>query len=143
MIATARGARGARGARRADLARIALVVLLAGCSPITNPFADEGRLTRIEVSGDTLVAVGDTIRLSARGTVGGIIGMLSYDRVLDAAWTVSDAATASYTPVVLTPSDSTSGSTIRLTGLRAGDVQVSASARGVRGAVTVHVTAAP
>lgn len=106
---------------------------------ITNPFADEGRLISIAISGDSVVKVGDTIRLSTWGKVGGIIGIFSYDRVLDATWSVSDPTIASLASVKPLPGDTTSGSTVVLRGLRAGRVQVSATARRVTGQTSVSV----
>lgn len=106
---------------------------------ITNPFGNEGQLTTIAISGDSVVQVGDTIHLSARGKVAGVLGPFSYDRVLDAVWTISDPTIASLTPVALLPGDTTSGSAVVLRGLRTGAVQVTATARGVSGGRSVTV----
>lgn len=110
-----------------------------GCGKITIPFADEGQLTSIAISGDTVVQVGDTIRLSARGTVAGVIGIFGFDRVPDAVWSISDHTIASIAPVKQIAGDTTSGSAIILTGLQQGRVQVAAAARGVKGSIVVRI----
>lgn len=102
-----------------------------------------GPLTSITVSGDTVVAVGDTIRLSARGQHSGVLGMFVYDRVLDARWAASDPRGASIVVVLPPPGDTTSTSAAIVTGRRAGAVQISATARGVQGAMGIHVVAGP
>lgn len=119
-------------------------LLLSACGEkITMPFTNEGRLLSIRVSGPGVVQVGDTIRLSTWGKVDGIIGIFTYDRVLDARWTVSDPTIASLAPVKLLPSDTTSGSAVIVRGLRTGSVQVTAAARGVSGSAAVNVVNAP
>lgn len=122
---------------------IVAVLVLSACGNITNPFADEGRLESIRISGDTMVAVGDTIRLSTWGNVGGVLGFLLYDRVLDAVWSASDPKIASIVPVKPIAGDTISGSAVILTGLRPGSVQVTAAARGVTGKTTVRVISPP
>lgn len=119
-------------------------LLLTACGEaFTSPFANEGRLLSISVSGPSVVQVGDTIRLSTWGKVDGLIGIFTYDRVLDARWTVSDPSIASIAPVQLPPGDTTSTSAVIVRGLRTGSVQVSAAARGVTGSATVNVGSAP
>lgn len=100
-----------------------------------------GPLVSITVSGDTVVAVGDTVRLSTWGKRDGVLGMFVYDRVLDAAWSVSDPNVASIVTVLPPPGDSTSTSAVIVTGRRQGNVQVTATARGVQGAREVVVVA--
>ena len=118
---------------------VAVFSLSACKGSITNPFGNEGRLLSIAISGDSLVQVGDTIHLSARGKVDGVLGEFGYDRVLDAAWSISDPAIASISPVTLAPGDTTSGSTVKLRGLRTGSAQVTVTARGVRGVRAITV----
>ncbi|MDQ6737473.1 MAG: hypothetical protein M3Z30_07210 [Gemmatimonadota bacterium] len=119
------------------------LLALSACGNVTNPFADEGRLQSIAISGNTSLTVGDTVRLSARGKVGGLTGLFTYDRVLDAVWSVSDPGVASIVPVKPIAGDTTSGSAIILTGLRVGNVTVTAAARGVHGSALVHITPTP
>jgi hypothetical protein len=118
---------------------VAALSLSACKGSITSPFGNEGRLLSIAISGDSLVQVGDTIRLSARGKVDGVLGVFSYDRVLDATWSISDPAVASLIPVKLAVEDSTSGSAVLLRGLKAGGAQVTVTARGVSGARAITV----
>ncbi|HEY8310278.1 MAG TPA: hypothetical protein VIG47_06965 [Gemmatimonadaceae bacterium] len=120
-----------------------VLLLLPACWKLTVPFSDDGKLISIAISGNTSVQTSDTIRLSASGKVTGVIGIFTYDRVLDAVWSVSDPRIAGIVPVKLAAGDSTSGSAIILTGLRLGNVQVTATARGVQASVNVTVTAAP
>jgi len=126
------------------LRMLGTVCAMTACNwNVTNPFADEGQLASIAISGDSVVQVGDTIRLSAQGKVGGLTGLFSYDRVPDAVWAVSDPKIASIAPIKLPASDTTSGSAIILTGLKQGNVQVTATARGIQGARDIQVTAIP
>lgn len=54
-------------------------------------------LSSISVSGDSVVAVGDTVRLSAVGGLsGGIAFLYGGDRLLDATWTSSDRTIADF-----------------------------------------------
>lgn len=109
---------------------------------ITSPF-NFGQLVSIGISGDSVVTVGDTIRLSTRGKIDGIIGILASDRVLDAVWSVSNPTIVSVTPVHPPPGDSTSTASLLVRGVRAGSVQVTATARKVSGTTTVRVVPAP
>lgn len=121
-----------------SIATLLGVVSLEACGNVTSPF-DFSHLTSISISGDSVVQVGDTIRLSASGKDEAIIWVTPDDRVLDARWTVSNPAVASLTPVILAPGDTTSGSAVLLRGLRTGTVQVTAAARGVSGERSVTV----
>lgn len=98
-----------------------------------------GPLSSIAISGDSVVSIGDTIRLSARGSRGGALGAFVYDRVLDASWSVSDPNVATIVTVLPPASDSTSGSAVIVTGRQQGTVQVVARARGVQAAKNVQV----
>lgn len=123
------------------VAACAAAVLLSGAciDQITNPYADEGVLKSISVSGPDSVLVGDTIRLGARGTVGGLTGLFFFDRLLDAKWSVSDASLAQLTSILPPSGDSTSTTQALVRGLRAGTVQVTARARNISGVKTVRV----
>jgi len=126
------------------LPMLGTVCIMNACNwNVTNPFADEGQLVSIAISGDSVVQVGDTIRVSAQGNVGGLTGLFSYDRVPDAVWAVSDPKTASIARVKLPANDTTSGSAIILTGLQRGNVQVTATARGILGTRGVQVVPIP
>ncbi len=127
---------------RASIASLTCALLLSACRPITNPFADEGRLTRIEINGDSVVQVGNTLRLSTYGRVSGVVGILTYDRVLDAAWSASDPTIVSITPIKPPAGDSTSTASLLVRGVRAGSVQITVSARGVHATAPVRVTPA-
>lgn len=93
----------------------------------------------IAVRGDPVVEVGDTLRKHATGQVSGVLGIFTYDRVLDAQWSVSDPSVAQLTPVVPPPSDSTSTASAILRGLRPGTVRITARARGVEGHGSLRV----
>lgn len=87
-----------------------------------------------------IVEVGDTVRISAAGDVGGIIGIFSYDPILDARWAISDKAIAQLVPLPLPPpEDSFPRARTLIRGIRQGSAQVTATARGVSGVSTVRV----
>ena len=90
-----------------------------------------------------MVQVGGTTRLSAYGKVSGITGLLNYDRLPDAVWTVSDSTIARITPVSPPTGDTTSSASAVVQGLRAGNVRITASARGVSGTIEERVIAGP
>jgi hypothetical protein len=102
-----------------------------------------GQLTGISVSVDGLIGslpeVGDNMTLSAYGDVDGLAGLLSYDPVYDASWTVSDTTIARVETVPRHALESRGNSWIRLHALKPGTVQVRATARGKEGTVTVRV----
>jgi hypothetical protein len=87
-----------------------------------------------------VVEVGDTIRVTATGDLGGVLGIFMYDRLLDARWSVSDATIAQIQPLPPPPrDDSTSPTRTLIRGLRPGSTQVMATARGISGAGPVRV----
>jgi len=146
VVDPARGALAHRAAR--GTASLAIVALAAcGAGGVGDIVGDivgvlgVGPLVSITVSGDTVVAVGDTVRLSTWGKRDGVLGMFVYDRVLDATWRVSDPTVASIVTVLPPPGDSTSTSAAIVTGRRQGSVQISAAARGVQAVTNVHVVA--
>jgi len=122
-----------------------LVVWLCGCdlsalTALSDMFA--GGLTGIGISGDTLVAVGDTVRLKAAGSVGGLVGLLSYDPVLDARWSSSDPtiAVVQHAPP---SSEDTLYSMVVVRGVRPGTAIIQATARHQTGTFILHVHRAP
>ena len=108
-----------------------------GLTALSGLFA--GPLQNIWVGGDSAVSVGDTIRLRATGQVGGLIGILAYDPLRDAAWSSSDQAVATVTRPAPSPDD-TLASHILVRGIRPGRVVIEASARGVTGSKIIVVT---
>lgn len=142
VVDSARRALAHRAARgTASLAIVALAACGAGGVGDIVGVLGVGPLVSITVSGDTVVAVGDTVRLSTWGKRDGVLGMFVYDRVLDATWRVSDPTVASIVTVLPPPGDSTSTSAAIVTGRRQGSVQISAAARGVQAVTNVHVVA--
>ena len=103
---------------------------LSGLTGLADLFG--GHLTGIGISGDTLVAVGDTVRLSAAGSLDGLYGLLSYDPVHDARWSSSDRKVAVVEPAPPSPNDSLY-SMIIVRGVRPGPVIIRATARGQTG----------
>jgi hypothetical protein len=94
------------------------------------------RLAYIEVEGDTVVTVGDTIRLTARGTLDLIVS--TPDPLWDASWSSTDRRIAS---VILMPrvhSDSLA-SPVLVKGVQPGRVAIAVSARGVSATHVVSV----
>lgn len=119
----------------------ALVLATSGCldfdmSSITSAFGGELIIT---VSAGPAVEVGDTLQVSATGRPSGVLGLLVYDRLLDAHWTVSDPTVATLTPLQPPPNDSITPAQALLRGLKAGTVRVTAAARGARGETSVRV----
>jgi hypothetical protein len=111
---------------------------LDGLDGFDEPFSSE--LDTISLNGADTVAVGDTIRLSAHGTVTGLIGLLFYDPIRDGRFSVSDPTVAAITPFNPPASDTVSSSSVRVKGLRVGTVEITVSARGKRGTHSVEVT---
>ena len=97
-------------------------------------------LKSIGVTSDGIVEVGDTIRLGAWGGVSGLIGILAYDPVLDANWTISNSLIARLeTLPPPPPEDSFPHARVLVRGLQPGRVTVSAQARGISGSAEVRV----
>jgi hypothetical protein len=97
-------------------------------------------LDKISLTGPSTVLVGDTIRLSASGSVTGVIGFLLIDPIRDGTFTVSDATIAAIVPLIPPPGDTTSVASVRVQGLKGGSVQVTVSARGKSATHPVVVT---
>ena len=134
---------------RGAVTAIALASSLAGCDfsgigglgDVTSAIGPT--LVSVTVTGDTVVAAGDTVRLSAVGGVGGGLGFLfAGDRLLDATWSSTDPSIA--TVDVRRPPAGDSISTIQaiVRGRRVGTTQLRAEARGKRGELTVRVVPA-
>jgi hypothetical protein len=119
---------------------LAVPLLLTACVDLTGLDIAGGHLTSISVEHGAIVEVGDTVRLSATGSVDGIIGILFYDRLLDANWAISDPKIGQLLPLPLPPQQDSSTPTQTLVrGLRPGTVTVTASARGLSGAALLRV----
>jgi len=121
--------------RRAGGATLLVLVCLCGCdfsslTALSDSFG--GHLISVSISGDTLVAVGDTVRLRAAGSLDGLIGILSYDPVHDARWSSSYTKIAVGQPAPRSPDD-TLFSMIIVRGVRPGRVTIQATARGYTG----------
>ena len=128
--------------RAARLGLLSLItVLCANCNFDLGPANDEGRLTKISLYGPSQVQVGDTIRLSAEGSVSGIVGILFYDRILDGRFSASDTTIATILPFIPPPTDSTSVASVLVEGRKIGTVQIKVSARGVTETHRVDVIA--
>jgi len=97
-------------------------------------------LSSIGVTSEGMVEVGDTLRLGAWGGVSGLIGIFSYDPVLDTQWSVSNALIARLeTLPPPPPEDSFPHARVLVRGLQPGKVTVSAQARGISGSAEVRV----
>lgn len=127
----------------------AATLALAGCVDFTgldelsSSLGGDGTIREVSVAGPSTVAVGDTIRLSASGIPNGLMGMFMYDRMLDAVWASSNPAVATVALRLPPHGDSTTSTGAMVRGVRVGTVQVTASARGSTGAVTIQVVAPP
>jgi hypothetical protein len=118
---------------------LAVTMFLTACVNFTGLDIAGGHLTSISVDA-AIVEVGDTVRLSATGRVDGIIGILFYDRLLDARWAISDPKIAQLLPLPLPPpQDSSTPTQTLVRGLLPGAVTVTASARGLSGNAPVRV----
>lgn len=117
-----------------------MTLSVGACVDFTGLDVAGGHLIGISVSGGGIVEVGDTIRLTAAGDVDGLVGMFSYDPVLDARWAVSDPGTAQLVPLPPPPKDDSFPMARTLVrGVRPGTVRVSAMARGTSGEADVRV----
>lgn len=125
------------------LTLLAVVVVPFACGDITGlGEIFGGRLTRVSVSAaqGPIVEVGDTLRLTAYGSVDGLIGLWSYARILDAVWATSDATVARLEPLPPPPpEDSTSTARTLIRGVRPGTARITATSGGVTGEATVRV----
>ena len=113
------------------LARISVLslatALVGGCNMTGLDFG--GELQSISLSGPSVVQVGDTIRLTAAGSVSGLIGMLFLDRLLDARFTTSDATVATIQAFIPPATDTTSFSSVLVTGRKVGRAGITVRAR--------------
>lgn len=125
---------------RRRLFPLAVALGLGACIDFTGLDIAGGHLISIWVDQGGVVEVGDTLRLTASGNVDGLLGIWSYDPILDARWAVSDPAIAQVVPLPPPPKgDSFPTARTLIRGLRPGAVHVSATARGVRGEAIVRV----
>jgi len=99
-------------------------------------------LDKISLTGPSTVQVGDTIRLTASGSVTGMIGYLLIDRIRDGSFTVSDATTAAVLPFNPPQGDTASFASVRVEGLKTGTVDVTVRARGKSDTHSIEVTPA-
>jgi hypothetical protein len=119
---------------------LAVALVLTACVDVTGLDIAGGHLISISVHEGTVVEIGDTVRLTATGSVDGLLGIFSYDPLLDAVWAVSDPTIARVEPLPPPPpEDSFPRARTLIRGRRLGSVQVTASARGVTGDATVRV----
>lgn len=119
---------------------LAVALVLTACVDVTGLDIAGGHLISISVHEGTVVEIGDTVRLTATGSVDGLLGIFSYDPLLDAVWAVSDPTIARVEPLPPPPpEDSFPQARTLIRGRRLGSVQVTASARGVTGDATVRV----
>lgn len=118
-----------------------LAVAVTACDSLTGiQEMFDHRLVGIAVDQGSVVAVGDTTRLTAAGDVEGLLGMFMYDPVLDTRWSLSDPTIAQLQPLPPPPpEDSFPRTRTLIRGLRPGSTQVTATARGVSGQATVRV----
>ena len=96
---------------------------LAGCNLGVLDLAG-GNLQKVSLSGPSVVQVGDTIRLTASGSVDGLLGLMFLDRLLDARFTVSDPTVASISPFIPPKGDTTSFASVLVQGRKVGRVNV-------------------
>jgi hypothetical protein len=102
--------------------------------------AISSNLTGIGVTTGAIVEVGDTVRLDATGSVGGLIGFLSYAPILDAVWSVSDLSIARLELLPPPPPEDTyPHARVLVRGVKPGKVTVSAQSQGIRGSAEVKV----
>lgn len=119
---------------------LAIALVPIGCVDFTGLDIAGGHLTGISVDHGAIVEVGDTVRLSAWGSVDGILGLFSYDRLLDATWAISDPTIAQLQLLPPPPlQDSSTPTRTLVRGRRPGTVTVTATARGLSGGAPVRV----
>jgi len=98
------------------------------------------RLVGIAVEQGLVVEIGDTVRVTAAGDVGGVLGMLVYDPLPDARWSVADPSIARLEALPPPPpEDSFPRARTLIRGVRPGETRITAMARGVSGQATVRV----
>jgi hypothetical protein len=95
-----------------------------------------GGLTGIDLRGDSLVMLGNITRMQATGSVGGLLGMFSYDLLNDARWSTADASVATVTPDAPVAGEP-AAATVR--GISLGTTYITVSARGFSATQRVRV----
>jgi hypothetical protein len=116
-------------------------MLMAGCNlDLAGAAGGPTGLDKISLTGPSTVQVGDTIRLTASGSVTGLIGILVLDPIRDGIFSVSDSTIAAIVPFNPPPGDTTSFASVRVKGLKAGGVQVTVRARGKSDTHSIVVT---
>ncbi len=116
-----------------------LVLVLAACTDFTGLDFARTDLVSIGLTGESVVEVGDTVRVKATGGVSGIIGMFSYDLLPDARWSVSDPSIAQLQTPPPASIDTLFPAQMLVRGIRAGSTQIKATARGLSGDATIRV----
>ena len=128
-----------------QLARVIATMLgtafLGACNLTGLDYAG-GELEKVSLEGPSVVQVGDTIRLTAGGSVSGLVGLFAFDRLLDARFTVSDPTVATIQTFIPPEGDTTSFTTVLVRGRKVGRVDVTVSARSKSGTHPVDVVAA-
>jgi len=118
-------------------------VLVTGCNAdLAGVSSLQTGLNKISLTGPSTVQVGDTVRLTASGSVTGLIGFLLIDPIRDGKFAVSDPTIAAILPFNPPPGDTTSFASVRVEGLKIGRVEVTVSARGKSESHSVEVTPA-
>jgi hypothetical protein len=118
-------------------------VLLAGCNlDLAGVAGGPTGLDKISLTGPSTMQVGDTIRLTASGSVTGPVGFLLIDPVRDGSFGVSDATIVAIVPFNPPPGDTISFASVRVEGLKSGRVQVTVRARGKSDTHSIDVTPA-
>lgn len=97
-----------------------------------------GGLTGIDLRGDSLVMLGGIARMQATGSVGGLLGMFSYDPLADAQWSTENASIATVTP------DAEAGGELQaaratVRGVKVGTTSITVSARGFSASQRIRV----
>jgi hypothetical protein len=111
---------------------------MAGCNfDLSEIFGSE--LQKISLSGPDIVSVGDTVRLTASGTVTGVVGLLFVDPIRDDRFGVSDPTVVMITPFNPPSGDTTSFASVNVKGLKVGTAQVTVTARGKSATHSVQV----
>lgn len=120
---------------------VGAIMLMTACNlDLAGAAGGPTGLGKISLTGPSTVQVGDTIRLTASGTVTGPVGFLLIDPIRDGIFTVSNATIATIVPFNPPPGDTTSFASVRVEGVKAGSVQVTVRARGKSDTHSIEVT---
>lgn len=98
-----------------------------------------GNLIAISLRGGSLVEIGDTLRFEATGSVDGVVSLFLMDPLLDASWSLDNPSIAKLEPLPPPVPDSFPRARIMVRGVQAGQVRITAAARGLRGDANVRV----